>query len=834
MGKIKKILEKELGSTQSVEVYPVTSIEAVYDENNERLDNIINRKNKEIQKELEAEVTRASNAESNLRETINNITEVNGNATSANIVTIDNIPNTSASNVQQALNELFENDTFAGSGVYDISAEHNNTAYADLIDALGVDGVNVPESIRKGGMSVRFLQDIPANYSVVKTEGLKEQPTGTELEKVPSIDSDIYSADELSDFPNLPTTLNVNAIYYVAITTTENVGEKEVTTTTYTKWVITNIHIASSKYAQWMLTSSSWSTDINNWHGIEDGPTRGSQNLVTSGAVFDVAESVSDLTTYREAGFRDISSLFVDPYKTTENLEYGGYNALARAGKIDVIDYRGYTMFGRGFGFYGFILQDGSVLSYGTTDKKYTFSLVVPDNAVTFVAQGQQHSNGGEAYMVIVMPDKIGIAQQAFDNSIGNKLKLQQLFGIEDFSIDLNDSSRRIPKSITDENLNIKYDDYCYTNTVNVTKYRGLVIYAGVNKGYYGFKHTDGRIESYSGENSNGYGFYVRFVIPETAEYFVLSAKEASAFANACIISSKNIKKLEDLSVINPSYYLKGMKLKGDNASKVPCILLAGQSNAKGSTRGDKPEYITGLPFENCKFTANQTQDNNGFINSPSIPFNSFNYPSQQGSVWGFDIILYYYLSQISNNFYVIKSTMFDTSIDEAGHGNSTNYAHWTADYEGMASRSFPLLRYFEKSIISHMETIKDSSEIRVLIWNQGEGDKYDGANVHYYANLRNFIAYVRGVVHNPSLPVILYTISTVSNDYDAVVEQAQRKLAAEDPNIYLIDVEDAPMQEDNVHYSTSTAEYIGKLTYDKLIDLGIFSGEKLNPEKPY
>lgn len=45
MGKIKKILESELvGGTQSTDVYPVTSIEAVYDENNERLDNIINRK----------------------------------------------------------------------------------------------------------------------------------------------------------------------------------------------------------------------------------------------------------------------------------------------------------------------------------------------------------------------------------------------------------------------------------------------------------------------------------------------------------------------------------------------------------------------------------------------------------------------------------------------------------------------------------------------------------------------------------------------------------------------------------------------------------------------
>lgn len=43
MGKIKKILENELvGGTQSTDVYPGTSVKAVYDENNERLDNIIN------------------------------------------------------------------------------------------------------------------------------------------------------------------------------------------------------------------------------------------------------------------------------------------------------------------------------------------------------------------------------------------------------------------------------------------------------------------------------------------------------------------------------------------------------------------------------------------------------------------------------------------------------------------------------------------------------------------------------------------------------------------------------------------------------------------------
>ena len=45
MGKIKKITENELvGGTQSTDVYPVTSVKAVYDENNERLDNILNLK----------------------------------------------------------------------------------------------------------------------------------------------------------------------------------------------------------------------------------------------------------------------------------------------------------------------------------------------------------------------------------------------------------------------------------------------------------------------------------------------------------------------------------------------------------------------------------------------------------------------------------------------------------------------------------------------------------------------------------------------------------------------------------------------------------------------
>ena len=63
---------------------------------------------------LETEKNRAITTEDNLIETINNITEVNGNATSANIVTIDPLPNSTISNVQQALEALYKNYTYKG------------------------------------------------------------------------------------------------------------------------------------------------------------------------------------------------------------------------------------------------------------------------------------------------------------------------------------------------------------------------------------------------------------------------------------------------------------------------------------------------------------------------------------------------------------------------------------------------------------------------------------------------------------------------------------------------------------------------------------------------
>ena len=48
--------------------------------------------------------------------------------------------------------------------VYDISANHADTKYSDLTAALGANGANIPQSLQKGGMSVKFVQSSDNKY----------------------------------------------------------------------------------------------------------------------------------------------------------------------------------------------------------------------------------------------------------------------------------------------------------------------------------------------------------------------------------------------------------------------------------------------------------------------------------------------------------------------------------------------------------------------------------------------------------------------------------------------------------------------------------------------
>ena len=141
--------------------------------------------------------------------------------------------------------------------VYDISANNSNTAYDNFKAALGTSGANIPQGIRTGGMSVKYLENVYADYDVVVTEGLTTEPTGTELESAPSITSGTYKASQLSAFSTLPANPYNSVTYYIGVTADE--------TTTYTSWVITKKTNDSTKYVQCRLMASAWSANVDDW-----------------------------------------------------------------------------------------------------------------------------------------------------------------------------------------------------------------------------------------------------------------------------------------------------------------------------------------------------------------------------------------------------------------------------------------------------------------------------------------------------------------------------------------------------------------------------------------
>ena len=124
-------------------------------------------------------------------------------------------------------------DTNYTHSIFDISEYNSGAIYANLSAALAA----VPQNKQQGGMTVKFIQTISqAQYSVVKTENLETEPSGTLLSEAPAIDSGTYDESWLTGvFSTLPSSTGAgNALtYYVAVTVDE--------TTTYTSWVITKV-----------------------------------------------------------------------------------------------------------------------------------------------------------------------------------------------------------------------------------------------------------------------------------------------------------------------------------------------------------------------------------------------------------------------------------------------------------------------------------------------------------------------------------------------------------------------------------------------------------------
>ena len=65
--------------------------------------------------------------------------------------------------------------------------------------------------------------------------------------------------------------------------------------------------------------------------------------------------------------------------------------------------------------------------------------------------------------------------------------------------------------------------------------------------------------------------------------------------------------------------------------------------------------------------------------------------------------------------------------------------------------------------------------------------------------------------------PFIFGTVAKKNKQYGSEVEAAMKRFAKEDKNAYLIDMSDAELMGDRLHFNQNSAEYLGKQMYEQI-----------------
>jgi len=231
---------------------------------------------------------------------------------------------------------------------------------------------------------------------------------------------------------------------------------------------------------------------------------------------------------------------------------------------------------------------------------------------------------------------------------------------------------------------------------------------------------------------------------------------------------------------------------------------------------------------------------------------------------WAYDAVTYYYIGQaLQETFYVAKTSYGGTSIHPgaSSSGGTVNDApfidgyasgyHWSADPTFLAATAIAgtnfvkdgttytgqslLLAWIANidAAIDAIEAQGDEVDIKAIIWHQGESDRNAGS---YYENLKAMVKYVRdhlvektGQSKYASLPFFCGTIPHASSLHSSAVEKAFYTLEDEDANFHVIDLRDLTMLSDTKHFDAPSSELFGKRLYNRMVDEGVITGDKLD-----
>lgn len=131
------------------------------------------------------------------------------------------------------------------------------------------------------------------------------------------------------------------------------------------------------------------------------------------------------------------------------------------------------------------------------------------------------------------------------------------------------------------------------------------------------------------------------------------------------------------------------------------------------------------------------------------------------------------------------------------------------------------MIANIDASIDQTLSKLKQGYQIDAFVWHQGESDYEHGKE--YYQNLKGVVSYVRNHLTEKTgkdyseLPFIFGTVSRKNKRYNSDVEEGMRRYAKEDKNAYLIDMSEAELMGDKLHFNQVSAEYMGKQVYEQI-----------------
>jgi len=147
------------------------------------------------------------------------------------------------------------------------------------------------------------------------------------------------------------------------------------------------------------------------------------------------------------------------------------------------------------------------------------------------------------------------------------------------------------------------------------------------------------------------------------------------------------------------------------------------------------------------------------------------------------------------------------------------DYNKETAEITGNAKFGNVYAKCFAKidSLLANQEVLPTA-----FLWMQGERDaRIPAAGKDYYINFKELISAIRDRIGQRDLPFIFGMVNPPADRYAALetVRKAQRKIAKELPNVFLIETDDLEKLKDNLHYNAA-----GQL------EMGRRFGEQLQP----